>query len=128
MQNTTPNQSVKLLLASGDVKKVGTGEGARRGHHALLGHGGRGRPRRHELQPHRSQLADLKKQLTRAGVTTETVDIWVDGRGPPGQEDGEGPDDASGEYTQTAYYSDYGVKVYATEPAGERHRGLQGLC
>ena len=27
-----------------------------------------------------SQLDDLKEQLTQAGVTTETVDIWVDDR------------------------------------------------
>ena len=90
MQNTTPNQSVKLLLASGDVAKVGE-ETVRGEHdHALLRHGGRGGPRGEAPTSARSQLADLKKQLAQAGVTTETVDIWVDDRGPAGQEGREG--------------------------------------
>ncbi|WP_405732802.1 hypothetical protein OG885_18745 [Streptomyces sp. NBC_00028] len=115
MQNTTPNQSVKLLLASGDVKKVG--EEKVRGENAthysgtvdvadLAG-------KNSSLTA--SQLADLKKQLDQAGVTTETVDIWVNDQDLLVKKVEKGRM-ATGDLTQTAYYSDYGVKVSAEEP------------
>jgi hypothetical protein len=115
MQNTTPNQSVKLLLASGDVKKVGseTVRGVDTTHYAgtvdvadLAG-------KNSSLSA--SQLAGLKKQLTQAGVSTETVDIWVDGKDLLVKKTEKGRMSA-GEYSQTAYYSDYGVKASATRP------------
>lgn len=115
MQNTTPNQSVKLLLASGDVKKVGTEKvrGVNTTHYAgtvdvadLAG-------KNSNLTA--SQLAGLKKQLTQAGVTTESVDIWVDDQDLLVKKTEKGQMSA-GEYSQTAYYSDYGVKVSAQEP------------
>jgi hypothetical protein len=115
MQNTTPNQSVKLLLASGDVKKVGTEKvrGVNTTHYSgtvdvadLAG-------KNSNLTA--SQLAGLKKQLTQAGVTTETVDIWVDGQDLLVKKVEKG-EMSTGRYTQTAYYSDYGVKVSATRP------------
>ncbi|MCD9876209.1 hypothetical protein [Streptomyces guryensis] len=116
MQNTTPNQSVKLLLASGDVKKVGTEQvrGVHTTHYAgtvdiadLAG-------KNSSLTA--SQLAGLKKQLTQAGVSTESVDIWVNDQDLLVKKIEKGRMSA-GEYTQTAYYSDYGVKVSATRPA-----------
>ncbi|PWI17302.1 hypothetical protein DI272_26435 [Streptomyces sp. Act143] len=115
MQNTTPNQSVKLLLASGDVKKVGEEKvrGKDTTHYSgtvdvadLAG-------KNSSLSA--SQLADLKKQLEQAGVTTETVDIWVDDQDLLVKKVEKGQM-ATGELTQTAYYSDYGVKVSAEEP------------
>ncbi|MGI5457035.1 hypothetical protein ACQEWB_28520 [Streptomyces sp. CA-249302] len=116
MQNTTPNQSVKLLLASGDVKKVGTEKvrGVDATHYSgtvdvadLAG-------KNSNLTA--SQLAGLKKQLTQAGVTTETVDIWVDGKDLLVKKVEKG-EMTAGQYTQTAYYSDYGVKVSVAKPA-----------
>ncbi|MFF5494752.1 hypothetical protein [Streptomyces aquilus] len=115
MQNTTPNQSVKLLLASGDVKKVGEEKvrGKDTTHYSgtvdvadLAG-------KNSSLSE--SQLADLKKQLEQAGVTTETVDIWVDDQDLLVKKVEKGQM-ATGELTQTAYYSDYGVKVSAEKP------------
>ncbi|MFI8530859.1 hypothetical protein ACIGMX_11460 [Streptomyces aquilus] len=115
MQNTTPNQSVKLLLASGDVKKVGEEKvrGKDTTHYSgtvdvadLAG-------KNSSLS--KSQLADLKKQLEQAGVTTETVDIWVDDQDLLVKKVEKGQM-ATGELTQTAYYSDYGVKVSAEKP------------
>ncbi|GAB2862283.1 lipoprotein [Streptomyces deserti] len=105
MRNTTPNQSVKLLLASGDVRKAG--EETVRGE----------RTTRYTGTVHVADVTDaaLKKQLTEAGVTTETVDIWVN------DEDllvkkVEKARMATGQMTQTAYYDDYGVKVPAEKP------------
>ncbi|WP_406320901.1 hypothetical protein [Streptomyces sp. NBC_00519] len=126
MQNTTPNQSVKLLLASGDVKKAGTEKvrGVDTTHYSgtvdvadLAG-------KNSNLTA--SQLAGLKKQLTQAGVTTETVDIWVDGQDLLVKKTEKGRMTA-GEYTQTAYYSDYGVKVSATEPAASDTEDFKAL-
>ncbi|WP_405870089.1 MULTISPECIES: hypothetical protein [unclassified Streptomyces] len=126
MQNTTPNQSVKLLLASGDVKKVGTEKvrGVNTTHYAgtvdvadLAG-------KNSNLTA--SQLAGLKKQLTQAGVTTETVDIWVNDQDLLVKKIEKGQMSA-GEYTQTAYYSDYGVKVSATKPAASDTEDFKAL-
>ncbi|MFD4573809.1 hypothetical protein ACFWNK_14825 [Streptomyces sp. NPDC058417] len=115
MQNTTPNQSVKLLLASGDVRRVGeeTVRGERATHYA-------GTVEVADLAAHgsgltASQLADLKRQLEQAGVTTERVDIWVNDRDLLVKKVEKG-DTTNGPYSQTAYYSDYGVGVDVEEP------------
>ncbi|GAA2511443.1 hypothetical protein [Streptomyces longisporus] len=115
MQNTTPNQSVKLLLASGDVKKVGTEKvrGVEATHYS--GTVDVADLARKNSNLTASQLAGLKKQLTQAGVSTESVDIWVNDQNLLVKKVEKGRMSA-GEYTQTAYYSDYGVKVSATKP------------
>jgi hypothetical protein len=126
MQNTTPNQSVKLLLASGDVKKVGTEQvrGVNTTHYT-------GTVDVADLADKNSsltagQLAGLKKQLTQAGVTTENVDIWVNDQDLLVKKTEKGQMSA-GEYTQTAYYSDYGVKVSATKPAASDTEDFKDL-
>ena len=126
MQNTTPNQSVKLLLASGDVKKVGAEKvrGQETTHYSgtvdvadLAG-------KNSSLSA--SQLADLKKQLEQAGVTTEQVDIWVDDQDLLVKKVEKGRM-ATGDLTQTAYYSDYGVKISAEEPAASDTQDFKEL-
>ena len=115
MRKTTPNQSVKLLLASGDVKKVGSEQvrGVDTTHYS--GTVDIADFARKNASLPASQLAALKKALTQAGVSTKTVDIWVDGKDLLVKKVEKGTMSA-GEYTQTAYYSDYGVKVSATRP------------
>ncbi|MEV7890381.1 hypothetical protein ACWD3I_38665 [Streptomyces sp. NPDC002817] len=126
MQNTTPNQSVKLLLASGDVKKVGAEKvrGQETTHYSgtvdvadLAG-------KNSSLSA--SQLADLKKQLEQAGVTTQQVDIWVDDQDLLVKKVEKGRM-ATGDLTQTAYYSDYGVKISAEEPAASDTQDFKEL-
>ncbi|WP_306190390.1 MULTISPECIES: hypothetical protein [unclassified Streptomyces] len=120
LQNTTPNQSVKLLLASGDVKKAG--EEQVDGRHTTHYHGTvnvadfAGRSSKNLSA---SQLADLKKQLSQAGVTTETVDLWINDQNLLVKKSERG-ESSNGTMTSTAYYRDYGVKV-STEapPAGD---------
>ncbi|MFS8203966.1 hypothetical protein ACLVWQ_35510 [Streptomyces sp. CWNU-52B] len=116
MQNTTPNQSVKLLLASGDVKKVGTEKvrGEDTTHYS-------GTVEVADLADKSSnlsadQLADLKQQLEQAGVTTETIDIWVNDEDLLVKKAEKG-ELATGAMSSTAYYSDYGVRVSVEEPA-----------
>ncbi|ANP48859.1 hypothetical protein J2Z21_002586 [Streptomyces griseochromogenes] len=124
MRNTTPNQSVKMLLASGDVKKVGeeTVSGQHTTHYAgTVNVADLAEKSSHDLTA--SQLADLKKQLNQAGVTTDHVDIWINDQNllvkkTEKAEIANGP--TAGAMTSTAYYSDYGVKVSAeAPPAGD---------
>ncbi|MFF0007862.1 hypothetical protein ACFYQT_31090 [Streptomyces tibetensis] len=105
MRSTTPNQSVKLLLSSGDVRKVGE---------ERVG----GRSAAHwSGTVTAADVADdgLRKQLTEAGVTTETVDIWIDKRNLLVKKV-ERARMATGLMTQTAHYADYGVAVRAERP------------
>ncbi|MFD8725572.1 hypothetical protein ACFV2H_48470 [Streptomyces sp. NPDC059629] len=106
MRNTTPNQSVRLLLASEDVRRVGEEKVS-------------GEPTTHYSGTvHVSDLvgdSTLQKQLSQAGVSKETVDIWVDGKNLLVKKT-EKADTANGAMNQTAYYSDYGVKVSAERP------------
>ncbi|AYN39921.1 hypothetical protein D9753_14445 [Streptomyces dangxiongensis] len=115
IQNATPNQSVKMLLASGDVKKVGeeTVAGAHTTHYS-------GKVNVADLAGKTSdlsaeQLAALKKQLTQAGVTTETVDLWINDDNLLVKKT-EKADTANGAMTNTSFFSDYGVKVTAEAP------------
>ncbi|MBD0419149.1 hypothetical protein H0H10_08185 [Streptomyces sp. TRM S81-3] len=89
MRNTTPDRSVKLLLASEDLRKVG--EETTRGKRTTHWTG------------------------TVGGTTAQTVDIWVDDRNLLVKKVERGRT-ATGELTQTAYYSDYGVRVSAERP------------
>ncbi|MEU6576025.1 hypothetical protein [Streptomyces sp. NPDC046805] len=115
MRDTTPNQAVRLLLASADARKVGEERvlGARAAHYAGTVDVARLATRNSGLDA--DALAGLKKRLTRAGVTSETVDIWVDDRDLLVKKV-ERAAMATGATTQTVYYSDYGVKVPAQEP------------
>ncbi|MGW0578529.1 hypothetical protein ACWD25_21745 [Streptomyces sp. NPDC002920] len=115
MQNTTPNQSVKLLLASGDVEKVGEEKvrGQQTTHYSGTVEVADLAEKNSNLS--RSQLDELKKTLEQAGVTTETVDIWVDGDDLLVKKVEKGQT-SSGAYSQTAFYSDYGTQVSAQQP------------
>ncbi|MEW2300691.1 hypothetical protein AB0958_12060 [Streptomyces sp. NPDC006655] len=106
MRNTTPNRPVRLLLASADAHEVGVEKvaGTATTHYSGT--------------VHASDLAadsGLRGQLTRAGVTAETVDLWIDAKGLLVKKT-EKADTASGAMNQTAYYGDYGVKVSAEQP------------
>ncbi|MEV7156251.1 hypothetical protein AB0N77_16785 [Streptomyces misionensis] len=115
LQSSTPNQSVKVLLASGDVKEVGrqTVDGTHTRHYAgtvdvaaLAGRTG-------NLTA--AQLSELKQQLTKSGITTETVDIWINDQNLLVKQSVKAAT-ANGTLTTTAHYSDYGVPVSAEAP------------
>ncbi|MEU8979077.1 hypothetical protein [Streptomyces sp. NPDC048309] len=115
MQTNSPNQSVKLLLASGDVQKVGTESvrGEQTTHYAGTVNVSDLAAKSSHLTA--SQLADLKKQFTQAGITTEQIDIWVNGDDLLVKAASKG-ELASGTMSSTTYYSDYGVKVATQVP------------
>ena len=107
LRNTAPIQPVKLLLASGDVRRAGTEtvRGERTTHYSGA--------------VEVAALADsaLKEQLVQAGVTTETVDIWVNDRNLLVKKVERG-ELSSGRMSSTAYYSAYGVKAAVAAPEG----------
>ncbi|GGY91282.1 putative lipoprotein [Streptomyces olivaceoviridis] len=119
IQNATPNQSVKMLLASGDVKKVGeeTVSGVHTTHYSGTLNVADLAGKTSNLSA--EQLSALKKQLSQAGVTTDTVDIWINDQDLLVKKT-EKADTANGAMTNTSFYSDYGVKVTAeAPPAGD---------
>ncbi|WP_345670454.1 hypothetical protein [Streptomyces similanensis] len=116
MQNSTPNQGVRLLLASGDVKKVGEDQvaGQRATHYAgTVNVADFADKTNHNLSA--GQLASLKKQLGQAGISTETVDIWINDQNLLVKKT-EKADTTNGAMATTAVYRDYGVKVSVTAP------------
>ncbi|MFI8190825.1 hypothetical protein ACIF8T_18755 [Streptomyces sp. NPDC085946] len=116
MRTTTPNQSLRLLLGSRDVARVGEERvrGERATHYAGT--------------VEVADVADdgLRTTLTRAGVTSQTVDVWV------GERDllvkkVEKARTATGVLTQTAHYDDYGVPVEVRRPPASDTRDVTDL-
>ncbi|MFJ6431490.1 hypothetical protein [Streptomyces sp. NPDC091416] len=119
MQNTTPDQGVKALLASGDVKEVGKEQvrGVATTHYSGTVDVAELTARTSNLDA--DQLAALKKQLNDSGITTETVDVWVDGNDLLVKKSERGQM-KTGELNTTMFYSDYGTEVSVQRPpAGE---------
>ncbi|MGW1615879.1 hypothetical protein ACWCQZ_41810 [Streptomyces sp. NPDC002285] len=102
MRGTAPHTSVKLLLSSTDARKVGeeTVSGAHTRHYSGTVQG--------------------------QGVAEQTVDIWVDDRDLLVKKVEKGRT-ATGAMTQTAYYSDYGVKTEVDRPAAGDTADLKEL-
>ncbi|MCQ1576121.1 hypothetical protein [Streptomyces parvus] len=115
IQNSTPEEGVKALLASGDVKKVGQEDvrGVSATHYS-------GTVDVAELTANNSsldakQLAAFKEQLALAGVTTQTVDIWVDENDLLVKKT-ERAEMKTGTLNSTLFYSDYGTEVPSEKP------------
>ncbi|WP_210591681.1 hypothetical protein [Streptomyces sp. GESEQ-35] len=116
MRSTTPHQSVRLLLDSDDVHKVAeeTVAGQATTHYS-------GTVTAADVTD-----AALRRQLQGAGVTTETVDIWVNARNLLVKKV-ENSSTASGRLTQTALYSDYGVQVPVRKPPAADTQDFKAL-
>ncbi|MGY0059460.1 hypothetical protein ACWY4P_23375 [Streptomyces sp. LZ34] len=116
MQNTDPARSVQLLIATGQVKSVGTEsvKGVKATHYT-------GTVKVSELAKMQSKdlsesdLTALQKQLETSGMETETIDLWIDGDNLLVKKR-EQADSNNGKYDSTVYYSDYGTKVTVEEP------------
>ncbi|MEU0407192.1 hypothetical protein ABZ307_05075 [Streptomyces griseorubiginosus] len=105
MRSTTPDQSVRLLLDSEDVREVGeeTVDGRATRHYSGT------------VAVGDVTDAGLQRRLKDAGVTGESVDIWIDEKNLLVKKV-EKTSTANGKVTQTAHYSDYGVKVAVHRP------------
>jgi hypothetical protein len=126
LQNSTPNQSVKMLLASGDVKKAGeeTVSGVHTTHYSGTVNVADLAGKSSNLSA--DQLSALKKQLDQAGVTTDTIDIWINDQNLLVKKS-ERAATANGTMISTAYYSDYGVKVSAEAPPARDTKDFKDL-
>ncbi|MFD5971685.1 hypothetical protein [Streptomyces bacillaris] len=115
VRNSTPEQGVKALLAAGDVRKVGQEDV--RGVSATRYSGTVDVA---ELTARGSalddrQLAAFKEQLTAAGITTQTVDIWVDKDDLLVKKTERG-ESGIGAFDSTVFYSDYGTEAPVEKP------------
>ncbi|MEU8027868.1 hypothetical protein AB0C13_04395 [Streptomyces sp. NPDC049099] len=125
-QTSSPNQAVKMLLASGDVKKVGeeTVSGVHTRHYAGTVNVADLAGRSSNLSA--DQLTALKKQLDRSGITTDTIDIWINDQNLLVKKT-EKADTAKGTLTSSASYSDYGVPVSAEAPPASDTKDFKDL-
>ncbi|MEV0170799.1 hypothetical protein AB0I00_06670 [Streptomyces sp. NPDC050803] len=116
MRGSTPSQSVKLLLHSEDVREVGreTVDGRRTTHYSGT------------VAVGDVTDAALRRQLQQAGVTEQSVDIWVDDRDLLVKKVERGQME-TGELTQTAHYRDYGVPVSVREPPAQDTQDFKEL-
>lgn len=116
VQNSTPQEAVKALLASDDVKKVGAEDvdGVATTHYAGVVDVADLTSKSGALDADQTQA--LKKQLDQAGIATETVDVWVD-KNDLLIKKSERADTATGPFESIVFYSGYGVPVSVQEPA-----------
>ncbi|MFH8488003.1 hypothetical protein [Streptomyces longisporoflavus] len=126
MQNSTPNQSVKMLLASGDVKRVGeeTVRGTKTTHYSGTVDAADFTGKNTDLDA--EQMEELRKQFKQVGLSKQTIDIWVDGDDLLVKKAEKG-EMADGEFSQTAYYSDYGTPVSVEKPAASDTMSFKDL-
>ncbi|MFF7763093.1 LolA-like protein [Streptomyces griseorubiginosus] len=116
MRSTTPDQSVRLLLDSEDVRAVGeeTVDGRSTTHYS-------GTVAVGDITD-----AGLRQRLRSAGVTGESLDIWIDEKNLLVKKV-EKSSTAGGKVTQSAHYSDYGVKVAVRRPPAADTQDFKAL-
>lgn len=116
IKNSTPQEGVKTLLASGDVKKVGEENvrGVATTHYSGVVDVAALTAKSGDLDA--DQLQELKDQLDKAGLKTETVDVWVDKDDLLVKKTERG-ESAAGAVNTTIFYSDYGAPVSVQAPA-----------
>ncbi|MFD7550405.1 hypothetical protein [Streptomyces sp. NPDC059816] len=108
--DVTPSRSVDLLLFARDLRRVGREEvrGTTATHYA-------GTVRTAELPtrgPGAGRAAELREQLTAAGIVEERIDVWIDAGGRLVKRS-ERSRTAAGTLLSTAHYRDFGARVLA---------------
>ncbi|MEU1803958.1 hypothetical protein [Streptomyces sp. NPDC019937] len=127
MQNNNPSRSVQLLLATGQVKKVGTEDvrGVGTTHYTgVVKVSEIARAQSKGLS--QSELDALEKQLKQSGADSETVDLWIDDKNLLVKKR-EQAKSKTGVTDSTVYYSDYGTKVTVEEPPASQTMDFQKL-
>jgi hypothetical protein len=117
IQNNNPVKSVDAVLASPDIKNVGTENvrGIMATHYSgtidVAAMTGKSLP---NLSA--ADQAQLKDLLAKSGISTETVDLWVSGANLP-VEAVVTASTKTGPMKTTTYYSDFGAPVSVKAPA-----------
>jgi hypothetical protein len=115
-RNIDPVRSVRYLMASADLRKVGTEtvRGVSATHYTgTLDVAAVTRQMSRTLSA--AQLADTQRTLQQAGISKQTYDLWVSAGNLP-VKTAIGSETRTGEITWTMYYSDFGVKVRVHAP------------
>ncbi|MFE5579831.1 hypothetical protein [Kitasatospora sp. NPDC056531] len=116
LKSADPVEGVRSLIATGKVTEVGqeTVAGKATTHYTgvlnsndIAAAAGKGMTQ--------DQLDQLKEKLTTAGITSETIDVWVDADKLVVQRT-EAGDTKAGTFKASVLYSDYGVAVTTTSP------------
>lgn len=117
MQNNNPTHSVQMLLASGDVKKVGTETvaGQRTTHYSGTVDVG-DFTEKSSTSLTDEQLREFREQLEQSGLTSERIDLWVNDKDLLVKKT-ESASTAQGDFRSAVLYSDYGTKVSVSEPS-----------
>ena len=117
-QNTDPAEQMRLLLASGDLKRVGTEtvDGVKATHYtgtvdparALQQYAGS------NLTP--EDVSRLQNGLQEAGITSEHIDLWLDKASLPVEIKVSAKSTAAGQIATDLHFSDWGGPVSITAP------------
>ncbi|MFH8382878.1 hypothetical protein ACH4E7_18275 [Kitasatospora sp. NPDC018058] len=116
LKSADPVEGVRTLIATGKVTEVGqeTVAGKATTHYTgvlnsndIAAAAGKGMTQ--------DQLDQLKEKLATAGITSETIDVWVDSDQLVVQRT-EAGDTKAGAFKATVDYTDYGVAVTTTAP------------
>jgi len=120
-KNSDPTQQVRLLLTSGNLKKVGleTVDGTSTTHYAgdidpakMLQQQAGGR-----LSP--DEIERLRSSLQTAGITSEHIDLWLDRAGLPAETKVSAAS-SLGAITVDEHLSDWGAPVSITPPPADQ--------
>ncbi|MER6344525.1 hypothetical protein ACWC10_09530 [Streptomyces sp. NPDC001595] len=104
MRESTPDRSLRLLLASEEVREVGE----------------------ERVRGRRTTHYSGTVETPEAEVTGQSVDVWIDDRGLLVKKV-EKARTTTGELTQTAFYGDYGAEVRAARPPAHDTRDVTDL-
>ncbi|KRV50794.1 hypothetical protein AQ490_13570 [Wenjunlia vitaminophila] len=127
LQSQSPTKSVKLLLASPDVKKVGTEQigGEETTHYSGTIDVADFTEQASE-NVSAEELEQFRKELEQNGVTTETIDVWINDEDLMVKKV-EKADTAQGKMLFTANYSEYGVDVDVEIPPASETADFRDL-
>ncbi|MEU1627759.1 hypothetical protein ABZ746_20970 [Streptomyces sp. NPDC020096] len=128
LQSGNPNQTVLMLIASGDVKVVGKENvrGVEATHYSGLVDAGKLAA---DTTPglSKTEQDQLKQQLHDDGVSSDQIDIWVNGDNLMVKKL-EQVHTAKANIRQEIYYSGYGVKVNVTAPPASETTDFAALA
>ena len=128
-KNTDPTQQLQPLLASGDLHKVGTEtvNGVQADHYAGtvdVATAFDGSAAAKNLTA--DQIAQIKSLLKSAGVTTETIDVWITSDGLPVRET-VSSNTSAGATKVDLNMSDWGKPVSVTAPPADQVSDLGSM-
>lgn len=121
LKNESPTTQLQPLLASGDLKDLGpaTVNGTQTTHYSGTLDNAQVQALASVKGLTSAQLAQMKALLQQSGVSTETIDVWIDSHNLPVQETIV-QNASSGATTTTLDFSNWGAPVSITAPPADQ--------